>query len=322
MTTHFFGDRDPPAELLDQLASAAPTNPFYTKAYLAAKQDLGLRVWVVGVRQPAGLLAACPVLVRQGRWSRSLEIDSLPVLPYPDLFWEGFIPFCRKQRFADGELGTFASAPMTIPPLPGETGRQTRCEHVLFLKEKDFLKKVSSNHKRNVKRGQKAGLTLRVTDDPSLCRDHVRLMGQSLERRQERGESVTGDLDTAESEAYLRRAAGQLFQAMAGDTVQSSMLVLLAARGAYYHSAGSSPEGMACGASPWLVHETARTLQERGLEVFNLGGATETNPGLFRFKTDFGTTPVPLQAVTLYLGSTFWKTCKATLRALRARLWR
>lgn len=104
---------------------------------------------------------------------------------------------------------------------------------------------------------------------------------------------------------------------MAGDTVHSSVLVLLAAKGAYYHSAGTSPDGMACGASPWLVHEAALVLRERGLEVFNLGGAIQASAGLFRFKSEFATTPVPLESVTYSTRGKFWTTCQAAWRWVR-----
>jgi hypothetical protein len=321
MTLEFAAEPDPSEELLAQVAALAPANPFSTPAYARAKRDLGLRAWVLGLRRAVEWRAACVAFVRRGRWACSLEVESLPGLSEgAEPFWDGLLGFCRRQRIGQADLGTFASPPGVIPPLRGETARERRVEHVLRLGEADLLKAMSSNHRRNIKRGQKAGLRLRTATDRAACQAHVRLMSQSLERRQGRGEAVSPEVDTAEPEALLRHGAGVLFQAVSGEEVQSSLLVLQAARGGYYQSAGTSPDGMACGASPWLVHEVACALRQRGLEVFNLGGAVESNPGLFRFKTDFGTTPVALEAVTLVLGSPFWRKCKSAVRAVRDRV--
>ena len=65
------------------------------------------------------------------------------------------------------------------------------------------------------------------------------------------------------------------------------MLLLFSPRVAYYHSAGTTSEGMHLGASPYLITEVAARLRVRGLE-FNLGGAEPENAGLYRFKSELG----------------------------------
>jgi hypothetical protein len=102
--------------------------------------------------------------------------------------------------------------------------------------------------------------------------------------------------------------------------VLSSVLVLTAECGAYYQTAGTSPEGMACGASPFLIHEIARYLQERHMEVFNPGGAAPDNPGLFRFKGELGAEAVPLECAGYCTGSRLWRSLKNAARGVHERV--
>jgi lipid II:glycine glycyltransferase (peptidoglycan interpeptide bridge formation enzyme) len=136
-------------------------------------------------------------------------------------------------------------------------------------------------------------------------------------RRQSRGEAVSARITAHSFVAYTRHGAGELFQAMHDGKVLSSILVLLAERGGYYQSAGTSPAGMACGASHFLVYEIAQSLQNRAIELFNLGGTEPQNAGLARFKAGFGTTTVALEAATFFLGSPVQRRCIMMARLLR-----
>jgi lipid II:glycine glycyltransferase (peptidoglycan interpeptide bridge formation enzyme) len=98
--------------------------------------------------------------------------------------------------------------------------------------------------------------------------------------------------------ALLASRAGEIFQAVDGDRVLSSILVLRSSTGAYYQSAGTSPEGMKVGASPFLISQVAGILRQEGVQIFNLGGAGEDNPGLQRFKAGFNVRQISLQAAT------------------------
>jgi lipid II:glycine glycyltransferase (peptidoglycan interpeptide bridge formation enzyme) len=123
-------------------------------------------------------------------------------------------------------------------------------------------------------------------------------MKASLERRAKRGEEVEISQQHAWLLALLTSRSGELFQAVHGGKVLSSILILRSSQGAYYQSAGTLPEGMKLGASPFLVSRVAAILKEEGARVFNLGGAGTDNPGLRRFKAGFGTREVALQAAS------------------------
>ena len=59
---------------------------------------------------------------------------------------------------------------------------------------------------------------------------------------------------------------------------------------------------MKCGASHFLIYNISKILQERGIEVFNLGGTDLRNEGLVEFKRGFGTDEVCLESAEFVLG--------------------
>ena len=90
-------------------------------------------------------------------------------------------------------------------------------------------------------------------------------------------------------------------------------------RGAYYQSAGAGHDGMDCGASHFLVHDVAASLQSQSVEVLNLGGADQLNPGLQRFKAGFGATTVKLESARFFLGSVLQKKVGTIVHLLQDR---
>lgn len=303
MSIEFSVDCEPSKELVSAVEACAPWNPFYTWAFIEARRALGYRPCVLSLREHGQLVSGCTAFVRRGRLNRSLEVVSLPDLPSDSPFWDGLVQFCRQERLARLELNSFASKRAAIPALPGEVQRTARTEYVLKLRGADLWDSLSSNHRRNVKRGGKAGLTVRQATDQQACREHVRLIGLSMQRRTERGEKVREPGQMRTFLAFVQNGAGELFQAVLEGKVLSSVLVFFGGRGAYYQSAGTSPEGMELGASHFLIHQIASALQEQSQDVFNLGGAERWNPGLNRFKAGFGAEGVALESAEFFLGS-------------------
>ena len=291
----------PGREVWEDLAALGPANPFYTLPYAEARAALGWRRWIVALRSDSGLVSGCPAFVQSGYLSKLVELPSVPSPTQPP-FWEGLLSWCRRQRASRVEMNSFASEGIGIPALAAEQERRMRCEYVWEL-DGDLRAGLSTNHARNIKRGRNANLALRQSSDADGCEHHVNLMASSMDRRRDRGEQVTmarqAQLD--EVSALVRHGAGTVFQAVAGGTPLSSILVLLADEGAYYHSAGTSPEGMKVGASQWLIHDIATVLKASGRRCFNLGGVSERGSGLEQFKSGFGARRVDLEAVTVMM---------------------
>jgi len=99
--------------------------------------------------------------------------------------------------------------------------------------------------------------------------------------------------------------------------VVSSLMVLLCRDGAYYQSAGTSPEGMDIGASTFLVSEAIRELAQEEKTVFNLGGAGPESEGLRRFKAGFGAKPVALAAGVYQVGSPMQRGLQSAIKLIR-----
>ncbi|MEP6886699.1 MAG: GNAT family N-acetyltransferase [Nitrospirales bacterium] len=295
----FRAHRHPSKERCERMAVMSPANPFMTAAYLNARMALGGESFILSVMDGERMNAAGPALLRSGYLTRSLEIMSVPLLPEPDVFWRGLQTWCRDKSVSQVEVNSFSSEQTCIPPLEGEYYRRTRCEYVLDLREQTLWERMTSNHLRNVKRARKGQVSVHRSREASACRVHVDLMALSMTRRRVRGEQVPDHMTNqlAEVTALTQHGAGELFQAVADGQVVSSILVLLSERGGYYHSAGTSPEGMACGASHVLVHDIAVTLQAEARWQFNLGGVSEAGSGLEQFKRGFGARRIDLQAV-------------------------
>jgi hypothetical protein len=233
---------------------------------------------------------------------RTLEILSLPAWNGRSPFWNGLLELCRSLRVTNLELRTFGSpAGVELPDLVDPKRRQSRCEFVWQLGT-DPDGGLSSNHRRNLKKARKAGLSATRTRALAEAVVHANLCEGSLDRRRSRGETIRGDNMSPEVTACLESGAGELFQARIDDQVLSSVLVLRAPAGAYYQSAGTSDEGRGLGASHYLIWHVGRTLAIDGITAFNLGGA-EPGSSLARFKEGFGTVPVALPAATVSIGA-------------------
>lgn len=279
-----------------------PENPFATNAYFESRRRLWYEGYVLGVEGSSGaLVQGCGAFLRTGRLNKTLEIISSPKGEGNESFWPGVRDFCRKHGVTQLELETYASPPGTDAPLLSPRGeRRERCELILDLTS-DPTAQLSSNHRRNVKKGQKSGLTMLRARSADAAAAHEALIGESMSRRRLRGESVPDEHARSETEALLASGAGELFQAVRGETVVSSVLVLSASEGAYYQSAGTSPEGMEMGASHFLIHGIALELKAGGARSFNLGGA-DANSTLQRFKEGFGAHRSRSSATSCYVG--------------------
>jgi hypothetical protein len=147
---------------------------------------------------------------------------------------------------------------------------------------------------------------------------HVALHINSMDRRRSRGENVSLDFERAGSAALLASGAGELFQAMLGDHVASSLLILRSFTGAYSESSGNSKEGMSIGASHYLRFESALALKAEVAEIFYLGGVRPEEEGLYSFKAGFGTTPIDTQSVSAYVGGQMRRHLSSAIQWLRS----
>lgn len=258
------------------------------------------------------MLSAAGVFLIRGRLNVAAEITSLPEAASSEEYWSGLLRFCETRGITEIVADTYGSHAVTVPILTGQVERQLRHEYVIDLCDI----RVEKRHRSSIRKAQKNGLTVRRCTDSEGYREHVRLMELSHERRRARGEALAGVSSLETSLAYLECGCGELFQAVADGRVESSALILRSSGGAYYQSAGTTPEGMELGASHFLLDYIARQLKAEGLSIFNLGGA-EPGSSLARFKTRFGATIVPLPAMSLYVGPVWRRKLTTVARRVR-----
>lgn len=304
---------------LELLSHARKCSPFCTPEYGRALQALGNQVWIVGCERGSGPLEIALGTITKSRFgTATLDFPSLPATAEHQEFWEAVNVLCRNEHITDLSAGTFGSPAFILPALPGELSRISRQEHVISLETPNLMSRFSSNHKRNIKKAQTAGVQIRRTRDQlEWLPLHIHLLGQSRDRRVKRGESMRINDATAEYRAYLENGAGELFQAFRGSDILSSVLVITGNKAAYYQTSGTSPEGMSVGSSHFLVFGILGIMQAAGFREFNLGGAP-AGSSLARFKQGFGGCVVNLESASGYIGPVWKRQLRTAIRAVRS----
>jgi Acetyltransferase (GNAT) domain len=315
----FRAESAPSLPLTSRLAASDRTNPFCSAQYLAYRSADGSEPWVLYLEEQGEMIAACAAFMKTGKLGRLLEIPSLPGLPDNDAFWKGLLEFCAGAKVSDLLVNTFASRRSDIPSLSKENWRKRRCEYYLECQHPDLWKEIRKGHWYSVKKGRKAGLTLRHGTDAEACEEHAGLVHESMTRRLDRGEDVSSRKDIDQVLEITKNGAGVVFQALLDGEVKASNLILLAEKGAYNHSQGASREGFDCGAPHFLIYETVNYLRENSFEIFNLGGTDQLNSGLERFKSGFGATTsrVELEAAEFFLGSSLHGGVRSAVRLVQ-----
>lgn len=304
--------------MMDRASRTDPDNPFLTAPYLQSQRVLGREAWLLSLERAGDMCAAALCFLERGRLNHTLTIPSSPPVETESSFWPGLREFIADQGITDLELSTFASPASRIPAWPEELERIDRTEFAMPLKDLELLPRISKSHRERISKGRRKGLIVRRGHSAAAIDAHVALHINSMERRHSRGEDVSLEFERAGSAALLTSGAGELFQAMLGDHVASSLLILRSSTGAYSESSGNSKEGMGIGASHFLRYESALALQAEGVEVFYLGGARPQEEGLRSFKSGFGTTPIDTQTVIAYVGGPMRRRLTSAIQRLRS----
>lgn len=262
--------------------------------------------------------AGCIGSFKKGRMSSSLDIRLLPDVAADSPFWPGLVRACKAMRVWELTVCAITQRPDPIPRLGPVGFEENGSEFFLRLSEKPEVSSLGSNHRRNLAKAEKNGLVLHRTSSPEAIITHTNLMGLSMERRHERGEDVAVNIRQTYYRQMLSAGAGEFSQVLHPDgTVLSSVFLLRSAAGSYYQSAGTSPQGMSLGASPFLIWRTAELLRHEGVTCFSLGGTPPDNAGLLRFKSSFGGEAVPFQTRTFNLAHPLLRSLRQWLEAVR-----
>jgi hypothetical protein len=229
--------------------------------------------------------------LERGRRRSTLLVTLTVVPPSPDAFWAGVRRLARSHRATRLSVESFG-CDSERPPLPGFSGERERYSgvrmYVIELAHDDIYTGMAENHKRNVKKANKAGVTASRTTSPEAFRAHLDLIDSSIQRRSDRGEPTNLRADPELLARLLTVRSARLHQATLNGEVLSSVLIYAVGRSAFYDSGGSSPRGMNSGSSHFLMYQVTRELRADGVETLNLDVASSAAGGLARYKADFG----------------------------------
>lgn len=147
----------------------------------------------------------------------------------------------------------------------------------------------STNHLRNLRRAEAAGLELRVAEGPSGVGEFLALY-QAMRTAKE----LKHVPDLSHDVSLLGGAFGDdalVFNVYQGGTAVSTALVLRSGRHAIFITGATPPRGRELSAGHLLFHELFRELVGRGVDTFDFGGLdprTESARGVDLFKLGFG----------------------------------
>lgn len=288
-TARFIASRS--KDLAADLGRVWPNVPAAGLSGIEARAFLdGGQAWIFAVMRDGVSLGHGFGVVQRGRKQAGLITTVLPDAPGGPLYWEGLRQFVAKQFITElvVESVGFKVSGEPIPAFAAETSRIVN-EHmyVIDLSQPEGSRKLSSNNRRNIARAAKAGVQAVDLPREQALAAHFALAQNSLNRREQRGESIALRSPEAAVVRVLSSGTGRLYQAGLDGQVLSSKVVFMLGRHAYYYDGGTSPEGMDLGASHFLMAHIISSLREAASLTLNMGIAAADKPGLIRFKEGF-----------------------------------
>lgn len=245
-----------------------------------------------------------------GRLFRRLDFESYPAAQKGDadltrLMIGQLVAFARREKYRTIAIQSYGAA-VTLSDL-NTFGLvpNSRTEFILdlTLSEEGQWKRLSTHHRRKIRKAQEAGLLLQEVSTLEGVRALRRLQGSSRDRRVRRGETLPLLEDAYYEEfgrQYFSRNLARLFLMMKEDRPVSAALITLYRGRALYVFGGSSEEGFAADAPALLFWQVFSRCRELGIREFNLGGVPgaavdpgSQSHGLYRFKAGFGGKIVP-----------------------------
>lgn len=154
------------------------------------------------------------------------------------------------------------------------------------LDDEALLSDVEHKVRKNVRRAQSDGVTVRFTTGIDGFEDFARIYAATMERRQA---SAQYRFDDAFFARIHRELAGSFVYAyaMRGGSVISCELVLHSNEHAYSFLGGTDAESFASRPNDLLKLEIARWCRAQGLSDFVLGGGATPGDGIERYKRAF-----------------------------------
>jgi lipid II:glycine glycyltransferase (peptidoglycan interpeptide bridge formation enzyme) len=151
----------------------------------------------------------------------------------------------------------------------------------------------AGERRTDIRKAEKRGVQTRLENSSKGLELVYGFFGQSMRRRQIQGYDALAETEVAVRQEQLREGRGHvLVSYLAGEPVNAALFGLFNRR-AYYLASGSAEAGLRCCGPAHLIWTAIKMYKEQGAVCLNLGAALKSQPGVHRFKRDFGATMVP-----------------------------
>lgn len=158
--------------------------------------------------------------------------------------------------------------------------------------EEHLLAQVSSHHRRNIRKANRAGVAFFTPQLESATSEFHRVYIETMRRRNARRDYHFSRAFFADTLRLLGRRAW-LLEGRVGGHLAAGALAMQWGHYAHYHFGCTAAEALSSGVMHGLLHELARRAARTGCRLLHLGGGTRPNDGLFRFKAGFSPHRLP-----------------------------
>lgn len=238
--------------------------------------------------------------------TREWTADAMPVFAdnRPELLQEG-LGLLRSLAEESGCVGltvnSYCNDISVQDPGNEKLTARKRLEFVLDCTPEleEIFSGFNSNSRRNVRKGMKSGLGLRVSTDIKDLDVLSELMGSTEERRTARGEDYSTSRLPKRDRALLVSGCARLFFAELEGKPVSAAFIITYLDTAIYYKGGNAQEGLKHGAAAWMFYNIIERLRVEEIKRLNMGGVAEgaddpeaVEHGLYRFKAGLGAIPL------------------------------
>ncbi len=205
-------------------------------------------------------------------------------------FWGEFCEFCKREGIVAefGRLNPYYNEdPEFLRFIQAQVNRQIVCLD-LSLGEKELWAGFSKGNKSSIKKAQKSGIAVKLSESASDIDEFYRLYSQTMKRNQA---AEFYYFSSAFFHDLFRQMKGaiSLFMATHEDKAVAASVFLHAGDYIHYYFSGSATDSLELCPNNLLIHTVMGWAKKEGYRILSLGGGYHNSgqDSLFKFKSSF-----------------------------------
>lgn len=294
------------------LASQSPNLFVQSWRYGEFFRSLGEEFYVLGIEHKGNLIGGSLVVTTTAKRGKFLYLPYGPIMNFVQKTEEGsllFSEFCKELRILAGKCGAdfvrvspFLEDSILMRESFRAEGFKPAPMHVLAENtwildlapsEEELFKQMRPTTRNLIRRGEREGVEIRMTQDEAAIDRLVALLQETAERH--KFVPFSKRYIQAEFDAFKEGGDVQVFEAYFEGKMVSSAVIFFCGDTAIYRHSGSSTEKIKCQPSYFLQWNVIKEAKKRGLKYYNFwgiapNGSSSKHPfaGITTFKTGFG----------------------------------